>query len=75
MSGSYARIASIKPLTPKMLITLFMLQARTCSAISVPTCLSVFIWKCVDPMAKAHFRRVSIEPRLHGLKDGFVLPT
>ena len=23
--------------------------------------------------AKAHFRRVSIEPRLHGLKDGFVL--
>jgi hypothetical protein len=24
--------------------------------------------------AKAHFRRVSIEPRLHGLKDGFVLP-
>jgi hypothetical protein len=25
--------------------------------------------------AKAHFRLVSIEPRLHGLKDGFVLPT
>jgi len=23
--------------------------------------------------AKAHFCRVSIEPRLHGLKDGFVL--
>jgi hypothetical protein len=25
--------------------------------------------------AKAHFRRVSIEPRLHRLKDGFVLST
>jgi hypothetical protein len=25
--------------------------------------------------AKAHFRRISIEPRLHGLTDGFVLPT
>jgi hypothetical protein len=24
--------------------------------------------------AYAHFIRVSIEPRLHGLKDGFVLP-
>ena len=24
--------------------------------------------------AKAHFRWVSIEPRLHSLKDGFVLP-
>jgi integrase len=30
-----------------MRITRFMLYARTCSAISVPTCLSVFIWKCV----------------------------
>jgi hypothetical protein len=27
----------------------FMLQARTCSAISV-LCLSVFIWNCVDPI-------------------------
>jgi hypothetical protein len=25
--------------------------------------------------AKAHFQWVSIEPSLHGLKDGFVLPT
>jgi hypothetical protein len=24
--------------------------------------------------AKAHFRRVSIEPPLHGLQDGFMLP-
>jgi hypothetical protein len=24
--------------------------------------------------AKAHFHRVSIEPRLHSFKDGFVLP-
>jgi hypothetical protein len=57
------------------------------SAISVLTFLSVFIWKCVDPRlyraegmlhslaAQAHLVRVSIEPRLHGLKDGFVLPS
>ena len=49
-SRSYALIASMRPPTPRMLITLFMLYARTCSAISVPTCLSVFIWKCVDPI-------------------------
>jgi hypothetical protein len=30
--------------------------------------------ECHDGLAaKAHFRRVSIEPRLHDLKDGFVL--
>jgi len=32
-------------------------------------------WMLDGLAAKAHFRRVSIEPRLHGLKDGFVLPT
>jgi hypothetical protein len=47
---SHARIASINPPTPRMRITRFMLYARTCSAISVPTFLSVFIWKCVDPI-------------------------
>jgi hypothetical protein len=49
-SQSYAWIALIKPPAPRMLITLFMLQARTCSAISVPTFLSVFIRKCVAPV-------------------------
>src|SRR3982074_1961641 len=33
-----------------MRITRFMLLAKTCSAISVLTCLSVFMWKCVDPI-------------------------
>ena len=32
-------------------------------------------WMLDGLAAKAHFRRVSIEPRLHGLKDGFLLPT
>src|SRR5882724_2379339 len=32
-------------------------------------------WMLDGLATKAHFRRVSIEPRLHGLKDGFVLPT
>ena len=58
------------------------------NAISVPTCLSVFIWKCVDPIqdfnrtegmldrlaTQTHLVRVAIKPRLHRLKDGFVLP-
>jgi len=51
--------------------------------------LSVFIWKCVAPIqglyrtegmlhslaAFSHLSRVPIEPRLHSLKDGFVLPS
>ena len=32
-------------------------------------------WMLDSLAAKAHFRRVSIEPSLHALKDGFVLPT
>jgi hypothetical protein len=28
-----------------------------------------------DLAAKAHFHRLSIEPRLDGFKDGFVLPS
>src|SRR5207237_7512212 len=32
-------------------------------------------WMLDSLAAKAHFCGVSIEPRLHGLKDGFVLPT
>ena len=31
-------------------------------------------WMLDGLAAKAHFRWVSIEPRLHGLKDRFVLP-
>src|SRR6188472_2010930 len=59
-----------------------------CSAISVPTCWSVFIWKCVAPIqdfivpkgCSTVWRRRRIlagvrSSRLHSLKDGFVLPT
>jgi hypothetical protein len=43
--------------------------------------LECFIWKWVDPIhvldslaAYAHLVRIPIESRLHGFKDGFVLP-
>jgi hypothetical protein len=67
---------------------LFILQTKTCSAISVPTFLSVFNWKCValirdfivPKSCSTVWQRSRIlagfplEPRLHSLKDGFVLP-
>ena len=45
LASGYALIALISGVIPMMFMTRFKLYASTCRAISVPTRLSVFIWK------------------------------